>query len=100
MITETAQNIEAPDDALLTAHIIERYEAAKKRRNLGHNLWEECYDFALPQRGGFLGHQNPGQPRTNRIYDATAMDAADQLAASLMGNLTPSWSQWFGLIPS
>jgi hypothetical protein len=27
------------------------------------------------------------------------MDAADQLASSMLGNLTPTWSQWFGLKP-
>ncbi|MAZ75707.1 MAG: phage tail protein [Micavibrio sp.] len=33
------------------------------------------------------------------LYDGTAMDAVDQLAASLLGNLTPPWSQWFGFKP-
>ncbi len=33
------------------------------------------------------------------IYDATAADAAEQLAASLLAELTPPWSRWFGLAP-
>jgi len=79
--------------------LLQRYESAKKHRDVWNTNWEECYDYALPQRSGFYGDLSPGGKRTTRIYDATAMDAADGLAASLLGNLTPSWSQWFGLKP-
>lgn len=98
-INNTVDHSIALDVVTHTQGLIERFNAAKKRRDVWNNLWEECYDFALPQRSGFLGQLNPGQARTNNIYDATAMDAADQLAASLLGHLTPSWSQWFGLKP-
>ncbi len=76
-----------------------RYQSALNRRDAWETLWEECYDYALPQRGGFTHALQAGKSRTQQIFDATAMDAADQLAASLLGNLTPSWSQWFGLKP-
>jgi hypothetical protein len=79
--------------------ILTRYEAASSRRRNWESLWQECYDYALPQSAGFLYEQTPGARRTDKIFDATAMDATDQLAASLLGNLTPSWSQWFGLKP-
>ncbi|MDH5723022.1 MAG: portal protein [Alphaproteobacteria bacterium] len=79
--------------------IISRYESAKARKENWQSLWAECYDFTLPQRGGFTGGFQAGQKRNSRIYDATALDAVDQLAASLLGNLTPIWSQWFGLKP-
>ena len=81
------------------AGIFTRYESSAKRRSAWENLWQECYDFALPQRGGFTFAQQPGTQRMERIYDATALDAVDQLAASMLGNLTPTWSQWFGLKP-
>lgn len=79
--------------------LLERFSQAKVRREKWEPLWQECYDFVLPQRGGFDGIDQAGRTKTESIYDATAMDAADQLAASLLGNLTPSWSQWFGLKP-
>jgi hypothetical protein len=75
------------------------YEQAKSRRKNWEKLWQECYDYALPQRGGFTRSLTAGQARTQDIFDATALDAADQLAASMLGNLTPIWSQWFGLKP-
>lgn len=79
--------------------LLARYEAARGRRDPWLKLWQECYEFALPERGGFQSVPTDGQPRFNRLYDGTALDAVDQLAASLLGNLTPTWSQWFGLKP-
>ncbi len=79
--------------------VLRRYERAMSRRRNWEKLWQECYDYVLPQRGDFLMQRSAGVRRTDEIYDATAMDAAEQLAASLFGNLTPPWSQWFGLRP-
>ena len=30
------------------------------------------------------------------LYDGTAADAVDQLASSLLAELTPPWAGWFG----
>lgn len=79
--------------------IFTRYESASKIRKNWEGLWQDCYDFTLPQRGGFAYQTMAGSSNVDKIYDATAMDAVDQLAASMLGNLTPSWSQWFGLKP-
>lgn len=99
MITDIEQKHTKDPSLMQTEIIMRRFDAAQKQRSNWTSLWEECYDFSLPQRGGFTGLQNPGKSRVNKIYDATAMDAADQLAASLLGQLTPGWSQWFGLKP-
>ena len=91
-------NVEALEALGLEA-IMTRFESASKRRAGWENLWQDCYDFTLPQRGAFISGSFPGEDKTDKIYDATAMDAVDQLAASILGNLTPVWSQWFGLKP-
>ncbi len=91
-----------PDEAAqgeALKNLLSRFESARKLRGNWESLWQECYDYALPQRGDFLFEQQPGARRTDQIFDATALDAVDQLAASLLGNLTPAWSQWFGLKP-
>jgi hypothetical protein len=87
------------DEALLLDKLMQRFEQSRNSRFKWEPLWQECYNFVLPQRGGFDGFDNAGRTRMETIFDATAMDAADQLAASLLGNLTPIWSQWFGLKP-
>lgn len=75
-----------------------RYEKAAERRRPWLSLWQEAYEYALPQRDSFTRY-GEGARRMERLYDATALDAVEQLAASLLGNLTPPWSQWFGLKP-
>ncbi len=79
--------------------LIERYNKSRERHNTWKTHWQECYDYALPQRGDFIGSSVIGGKRTDKLYDGTALDAVDQLAASLLGNLTPPWTQWFGFKP-
>ena len=72
----------------------EKYQKARSRRAQWEGLWQDCYDHALPMR-----MDTQSTKTTSKLYDATALDAVDQLAASLLGNLTPPWSRWFGLKP-
>ncbi len=83
----------------MTDDLVRRHENARARREAWEPLWQDCYDYALPQRGDFSGASAAANRRSERLYDATAMDAVDQLAASLLGHLTPPWTQWFGLKP-
>lgn len=78
------------------AHLLRRFDLAKQRRGTWETTWQECYDYALPQCGEFTQAAQEGRIRTERLYDGTALDAVDQLAASLLGHLTPPWAQWFG----
>lgn len=80
--------------------ILSRYRAAQSRRAPWESVWQDCYTYALPQRGAGFGAQfEPGRRHAERLFDGTATDAVEQLAASLLAQLTPPWSQWFGLVP-
>jgi hypothetical protein len=68
--------------------MLHRYAQALDARRPLEALWQGCYDMALPRPGSGV-----------QIFDATAADAAEQLAASLLAELTPPWSRWFGLAP-
>lgn len=87
------------DQTAMAGAVVERFRTAEARKREWAPLWQDCYDMALPQRGSFTSSFAAGQGKTDHIYDATALDAVDQLAASMLGNLTPIWSQWFGLKP-
>jgi hypothetical protein len=77
-----------------------RYQQGQKRRRAWESLWRECYTYALPQRGAGLGSEfAPGRSGSERLFDGTALDAVDQLAASLLAELTPPFSQWFDFAP-
>lgn len=79
------------------AQLLKRFARAKQRRATWEAHWQECYDFALPLRDAVLHQSNPGEKKGDRLFDGTAPDAVDQLAASLLSELTPPWAQWFGL---
>lgn len=86
-------------DTVPVEAVLGRYERAKSRRSSWEAHWRECYDYAMPQRDGALSGTTPGAKKTDKLFDGTAPDAVDQLAASLMSELTPPWSRWFDLVP-
>lgn len=96
-------SIRAEDDRVLLGpdrdpdQLRRRYLRAKDRRSVWEAHWQECYDFALPLRDAVLTAPVPGEKKGDRLFDGTAPDAVDQLAASLLSELTPPWAQWFGL---
>jgi hypothetical protein len=79
--------------------LLQRFASAKAKRSVWESHWQECYDYALPHGGGFNRGGNPGERKTDRLFDGTAADAVKQLSASLLAQLTPPWSRWFGLMP-
>lgn len=70
------------------AEILARQARALARRRPLEPGWQDCYDHALPA------------PGSAPLFDATAADAAEQLAASLLAELAPPWSRWFALAPA
>ena len=71
--------------------VLAAYRRAVTHRAPWEGLWRDCLDHCLPGR--------PGQGAVP-IYDGTGADAAEQLAASLLAELTPPWGAWFGLVPA
>jgi len=69
--------------------ILARHDGALSRRRPHEANWSDAYAHVLP-----APHEAPN------LFDATAADATEQLAASLLAELTPPWSRWFGLAPA
>ncbi len=76
-------------------HILESCRRAAQRHGQWENHWRDCYNHTLPHHSA--AKATHGAKRYGNIYDGTAADAVDQLAASLLSHLTPPWSRWFGL---
>lgn len=76
--------------------VLVRYQSAKNQRSAWEGLWQDCYDFALPSRDSAVRGESLGPRRGDRLFDGTAPDAVDQLAASMMSQLTPPGGRWFG----
>jgi hypothetical protein len=69
--------------------ILARQARAAARRAPLEAGWADAYAHVLPSHS-----------QAAALFDATAADAAEQLAASLLAELTPPWSRWFGLAPA
>jgi len=89
------------DDRDFAAATRRRYARAQSARRGWESAWQDCYEFALPPAQARLagtGDPSGPAPASGRLFDGTAPDAVDQLAASLLARLTPPWSRWFGLV--
>jgi hypothetical protein len=78
-------------------HYIKKYETARTQRTPFEDLFQECYDYALPQREGFYFNA-PGQRRDDRIFDETAVVGVQEFASRLQSGLVPNFARWSDLV--
>lgn len=77
------------------ADLLARFRVAQTLRQNWDGLWQECQDYTSPHRIG----SNGAPVKNAKLYDGTAGDAIDQLASSLLSQLTPPWSSWIAVAP-
>ena len=76
---------------------IEKYSKARSARSNFEELFQDCYDYALPQREGFH-YTSPGQRRDDKIFDETAVVGVQEFASRLQAGLVPNFVRWADLI--
>ena len=72
---------------------IEKYQKAKALRENWVPLFEECYEYALPQRESFY-YEEAGQRRDEKIFDETAVVGVQEFASRLQSGLVPNFARW------
>ncbi|HEY6872779.1 MAG TPA: portal protein [Geobacteraceae bacterium] len=86
------------------AEIIRQFNDAKSDRAPLEPLIRECYRLTFPMRGVQFSQSPATNPnvfaqqakaQTSDIYDSTAPDACNTVAANFMAGLTPPNSKWF-----
>jgi hypothetical protein len=87
------------DKSLPTGAYIDRlladYDKAEQVRDPWKTIWQDCYDYALPMRGeNFYGSNQPGQKRTDKIYDETAVVSLQEFASRMQAGLVPNYTRW------
>lgn len=80
----------------IAKNYIARYEKAKAKRENFVPLFEECYEYALPQRESFY-HETIGQRRDDKIFDETAVVGVQEFASRLQSGLVPNFARWADL---
>tara|TARA_R110000772_G_scaffold6483_13_gene22658 strand:- start:565 stop:2094 length:1530 start_codon:yes stop_codon:yes gene_type:complete len=76
---------------------LQSYEKAKAFRENWVPLFEECYEYALPQRESFYS-ETAGQRRDDKIFDETAVVGVQEFASRLQHGIVPNFARWADLI--
>jgi len=78
---------------MIAKKYIEKYSKAKALRENWVPLFEECYEYALPQRESFY-YEESGQRRDEKIFDETAVVGVQEFASRLQSGLVPNFTRW------
>jgi hypothetical protein len=80
-----------------TNEIFSRFDRMKTERANWESHWEEVAERVLPRSAEFTGERTPGDKRTAKLYDATAVLALERFASAVEGLLTPRGARWHTL---
>ena len=76
---------------------LKKYQKAKAFRENWVPLFEECYEYALPQRESFY-YEEAGQRRDEKIFDETAVVGVQEFASRLQSGIVPNFARWADLM--
>lgn len=82
--------------------LIEREAKAQARKDEWRSIYEDCYEFALPQRNLYSGYYEgrvAGKGKMARVFDSTAIHSTQRFANRLQAGLFPPYKQWCRLEP-
>lgn len=77
-----------------------RVDRMFQQRSSWESLWDIVYSYVSPERHDAFQSKtdSPGSVQA-RIFDSTAMDAAERLNNLLLSGLVPPWQDWFRIMP-
>lgn len=85
------------DREALKKLVIGRQKALESKRNLWEAIWQEVADFVIPVREDIMGTLQAGTKQGSRIYDGTAVGAAQLYADGVHSHSFSRVSPWFSL---
>ncbi len=81
----------------LAQSFIEKFEKAKMIRQNFEDVFDECYDYAMPMREQFRS-KTIGERRDEKIFDETAVVGVQEFASRLQQGLVPNFARWADLV--
>ena len=73
--------------------MLQSYEKAQAVRLNFEDLYDEIYEYCLPQRQGFKNF-SAGERKDDKIFDETAVVGIQEFASRLQSGLTPNFARW------
>ena len=90
-----AMRLEVPE-------VLNRHKQAFATKENWRSTYEECYQYALPQRNLYDGYYEgnvPGQGKMSRVFDSTAIHSTQRFANRIQSGLFPPYKRWCRLEP-
>lgn len=90
----------APGGMRLTPEqIFKRHEIAQKKKDEFQSLYQDAYEFALPQRQlyGVWEGGSVGSKKMQRVFDSTAINSTQRFANRLQSVIFPPQRKWCNL---
>ena len=87
--------ISEPDEQAVV--LLKRLDTLTAQRKTWENHWQEIGDYIVPRKADVTVSRTAGDKRMEKVYDSTAIHAAELLSASLHGMLTNPSTRWFDL---
>lgn len=82
---------------LKPAQVLTRYKTLKADRSNWESHWDELSKYIMPNKDQFQKSTTPGEKKNTELFDNTAIQANELLAAALHSLLTNPHGQWFSL---
>lgn len=82
--------------------VLKRHEKALTKKEDFRSLYDEAYEFALPQRNlydGYYDGKTTGQKKMNRVFDSTAINSTQRFANRMQSGIFPPQRKWCRLEP-
>ena len=92
--TDRIPAAEPNDDAFATLKA--GFDRAIDVRDKWKHLFDDCYELTMPGRESF-DEETPGQSRTDRIFDETAVVGVQEFASRLQAGIMPTYAEWITL---
>ncbi len=87
---------------LQAQQVSKRSKQAFAAKDNWRTIYEECYQYALPQRNLYDGYYEgnvPGQNKMSRVFDSTAIHSVQRFANRIQSGLFPPYKKWCRLEP-
>ena len=82
--------------------VLKRHDQALRRKDDFRDLYEDAYEFALPQRNLYDGYYDGkvgGSKKMQRVFDSTAINSTQRFANRLQSGIFPPQRKWCRLEP-
>ena len=86
-----------PTEDVRAKDIIAMRDRARTKQENFRNLWQQTADLVFPRENRITSTPTPGEDKSVKLYDTTAVQDSQDMASGLSGAIIPTGQKFFGL---